>query len=152
LVWRVRISTNRMGWVEDVLETLSCRSSFAIWWMCRIAGGFAVLDLVMVSLSLPILFLYRWSPFLPLDVATNDQTDRARLVSMTFASSPRFSTRCLINKAKPIPSPAYLCALASWHRPSAHRKSRQFTGEDVLDNTGLPFNLYNLISGSVIFP
>jgi hypothetical protein len=41
-------------------------------------------------LSLPILFRYRWFPILPLDVAINDQTDRARLVSLTFASSPRF--------------------------------------------------------------
>jgi len=71
---------------------------------------------------------------------------------VTFASSPRFSTRCLINKAKPIPSPAYLCALAFWHRLSAYRKGRQFSGEDVLDSTGLPFNLYNLISESVVFP
>jgi hypothetical protein len=48
-------------------------------------------------LSLPILFRYRWFPILPLDVAINDQTDRARLCFLDVCFISTFSQQGVLS-------------------------------------------------------
>lgn len=91
LVWCGASVYRRTGWAGWRMSWEPCPVVLRLPFGER-AGllGDSVFSTLSWFLSLPILFRYRWFPILPLDVAINDQTDRARLVSLTFASSPRF--------------------------------------------------------------
>jgi hypothetical protein len=88
------------------------------------------------------LFLSRFEvggrPFLPLDVATNDPTDRARHPHDTCVISTFSQTRCLSRSQSQNRSllrhTSALSPRGAWL--SAYRRGEQYTGEDVSDTCG----------------